>query len=66
MLEAQKQEAAEASKRPASKSRDQVPIDATLDPILARLTPEERVVGWQYRFVFCFPLFERFRLFSFV
>lgn len=55
MLEAQKQEAAETAKKSSGKARDQVPIDERLDPVLARLTPAERVVGWQYRFVLFFP-----------
>ena len=60
MREAQKQEAADASKRATSKARDQVPIDERLDPVLGRLTPEERVVGWQYRFVLDFLLLSPF------
>ena len=49
MREAQKREALEGLTRPASKKREHVPIDERLDPELARLTPEERVVGWAYR-----------------
>jgi len=47
MLEAQKQQAAEQSKK---KKSDSVPVDSRLDPELAKLTPEQRVVGWAYRY----------------
>jgi hypothetical protein len=42
----------EAQKREASPSKKQDKIvvpKENLDPDLARLTPEERIVGWQYR-----------------
>jgi hypothetical protein len=48
MLEAQKQEALTKS---TSKKHDQVPAHEKLHPELARLAPEDRVVGWQYRLV---------------
>ncbi|CAF1616059.1 unnamed protein product [Rotaria magnacalcarata] len=48
MLEAQKREAAEAQLK--GKKDDHIPLHERLDPELARLTPEERVVGWQYRY----------------
>ncbi|CAM4937804.1 unnamed protein product [Rotaria socialis] len=48
MLEAQKREAAEAQLK--DKKDDHVPLHERLDPELARLTPEERAVGWQYRY----------------
>jgi len=51
MREAQKLEAIEESKKLASKKQEQIPVHERLDPVLARLTPEERIVGWQYRFV---------------
>ena len=59
MREAQKQEAAEALAKGASKKRDHVPIDERLDPELARLPPEARIVGWQYRFVRLFSDFPK-------
>lgn len=49
MLEAQKHETAERSSKSASKKQDYIPPHERLDPVLARLKPEERVVGWQYR-----------------
>ena len=49
MREAQKREALEGLSKPSSKKREHTPIDARLDPELARLTAEERVVGWAYR-----------------
>jgi hypothetical protein len=51
MREAQKLEAAQKTGKAAGKKHDQVPAHERLDPVLAKLTPEERVVGWQYRFV---------------
>ena len=51
MREAQKLEGAQKTGKAVSKKQDQVPVHERLDPVLARLTPEERVVGWQYRFV---------------
>ena len=53
MQEAQKHQAAEALTKPTSKKHDHTPAHERLDPALARLTPEERVVGWQYRLVSC-------------
>ncbi|CAF1512272.1 unnamed protein product, partial [Rotaria sordida] len=50
MQEAQKYEAAEAVKKPPKKTDDHIPIHERLDPALARLTPEERIVGWKYRY----------------
>ena len=50
MKEAQKYEAAESSKTTKQK-QDQLPPHERLDPVLAKLTPEQRSVGWQYRFV---------------
>ena len=50
MKEAQKYEAAESSKT-ARQKQDQLPPHERLDPVLAKLTPEQRSVGWQYRFV---------------
>jgi hypothetical protein len=51
MIEAQKHEAAAELIKAASKKHEQIPVHERLDPVLARLTPEERIVGWQYRFV---------------
>jgi hypothetical protein len=51
MREAQKHEAADESGKSTRKKHSQVPIHEGLDPVLARLTPAERIVGWQYRFV---------------
>jgi hypothetical protein len=56
MREAQKLEVIEASSKAANKKHDKIPTDETLDPVLGRLTPEERVVGWQYRLVKSFFL----------
>lgn len=49
MLEAQKREAEMAKLK--SQHEEEIPLHERLDPELARLTPEERAVGWQYRFV---------------
>ncbi len=65
MLEAQQREAAEASTKATSKKHDQVPIDESLDPELARLTPEARTVGWQYRFVKLFSFLSTIIFLSF-
>jgi hypothetical protein len=51
MQEAQKREAAEELLKAESKKHEHVPAHEKLDPVLARLTPEERAVGWQYRLV---------------
>ena len=51
MHEEQKREAAEALTKATSETPHIIPIHERLDPVLARLTPEERMVGWQYRFV---------------
>ena len=51
MHEAQKREAIEALTKVTSEIPDIIPIHERLDPILAHLTPEERMVGWQYRFI---------------
>ncbi|CAF4301802.1 unnamed protein product [Rotaria sp. Silwood2] len=50
MKEAQKREAAEALAKLAKKTDEHIPIHERLDPALARLTPEERSVGWKYRY----------------
>ncbi len=51
MQEAKKHEVAEELIKATSKTPDQIPVHEKLDPILAKLTPEERNVGWQYRLV---------------
>ncbi len=51
MREAQKHEPTERVTKPTPKKHEHVPAHEKLDPVLARLPPEERVVGWQYRFV---------------
>ena len=51
MLEAQKREGADRATKASSKKVDQLPPHERLDPELARLTPEQRVVGWAYRYV---------------
>ncbi|UJR21970.1 hypothetical protein I4U23_025038 [Adineta vaga] len=50
MKEAQKLESAGSSKSSSSRKHDQLPPHERLDPVLGKLTPEERVVGWQYRY----------------
>ena len=65
MREAQKHEAAEESAKATSKKHDRVPIDERLDPELARLSPEARVVGWQYRSVELFSDFPEIDFFSY-
>ncbi|CAF4625294.1 unnamed protein product [Rotaria sp. Silwood1] len=50
MKEAQKREAAEASVKSKKKSDEHIPIHERLDPTLAKLTPEDRSVGWKYRY----------------
>lgn len=52
MREAQKQDKSKASK---GKQPDKTPAHEQLDPKLAHLTPEQRAVGWKYRFVGQFP-----------
>jgi hypothetical protein len=64
MHEAQIQEAAEALAKGTSKKHEYVPIDESLDPELARLPPEARTVGWQYRFVKLFSDLSTIILFS--
>ena len=55
MLEAQKHEGAQRVSKTSSKKEDPLPPHERLDPQLARLTPEQRVVGWVYRFVHSSP-----------
>jgi hypothetical protein len=49
MLAAQKQQPKERLSKSNSKKVDQIPADERIDPVLARLTPEQRIVGWAYR-----------------
>lgn len=49
MLEAQKNEAADRLSKSRSKKQDQLPPHERLDPVLAQLKPEDRIVGWEYR-----------------
>ncbi|CAF3661360.1 unnamed protein product [Adineta steineri] len=47
MHEAQKSDKKKSSK---SEKPEKVSVDEQLDPVLAKLTPEQRSVGWQYRY----------------
>jgi hypothetical protein len=51
------------SKVSPSKKQEKVQIHQQLDPELAQLTPEERIVGWNYRLVEYTFLFQQFHLF---
>ncbi|CAF1355572.1 unnamed protein product [Adineta steineri] len=50
MREAQKHATGQKSTKSSSKKHDDVPTHEKVDPTLARLSPEERSVGWQYRY----------------
>lgn len=50
MREAQQREAEEAAAKGLHKKEEDLPINERLDPVLARLTPAERSVGWAYRY----------------
>jgi len=63
MREAQEREAAEGLTTPISKKHEHVPVHEKLDPLLARLTPQDRVVGWQYRFVKIIRYSSKFKFF---
>lgn len=65
MREAQKREAADGLIKPTSKKHEYVPPGEKLDPVLARLTPEDRAVGWQYRLV-THQYSSNFKLFFFI